>query len=110
MSRRADLARLERIAAYIDDVTEIAERHQSLTQALEDKEGQYALLLCLTQIGELLGKVSTPEFVDQLPVRLATGLRNVIVHDYEGVNMIIVENTIKESLPELKRTIQVLLS
>lgn len=109
MSHRADLARLERILNYIDDVMEIVKRHGTTEKTLKHKEGQYAVLLCLTQIGELLGKISTPEFVERLPIQLATGLRNMIVHNYEGVDMTIVGSTIRESLPELKRTIQALI-
>jgi uncharacterized protein with HEPN domain len=71
MSRKADLARLEQVLTYIDDVAEIVKRHKTAERTLKDKEGQYAVLLCLTQIGELLGKISTPEFVERLPVRLA---------------------------------------
>ncbi len=63
MSHRADLARRERILNYIDDIAEIVKRHRTAEKTLKDKEGQYAVFLCLVQIGELLGKISTPEYV-----------------------------------------------
>ena len=109
MSRKADLARLERITSYIDDILTIVDRHGSIDDTLGDMEGQYAVMLCLTQIGEQLGKIQEPSFVAQLPVRMAGGLRNIIVHDYEGVEMTIVGNTISKSLPELKTIIRMLL-
>lgn len=109
MSRKADFARLEGIVGYVDDIFAIVGRHGSITNTLNDMEGQYAVMLCLTQIGELLGKVQEPELASQLPVRMAGGLRNIIVHDYEGVEMTIIGNTIRESLPELRLTVQALL-
>ena len=106
MSRKADLARLERLDSYINDIFTIVERHGSITDTLGDLEGQYAVMLCLTQIGEQISKIEEPEFVSQLPVRMAAGLRNVIVHDYEGVELTIIANTVRDSLPQLRTTIR----
>ena len=46
------------------------------------------MMLCLSQIGELLGKIESLGIVDQLPVRLETGLRNVIIHNYDGIDRV----------------------
>jgi uncharacterized protein with HEPN domain len=109
MSRRADLARLERLESYISDIFTIVERHGSIADTLNDLEGQYAIMLCLTQIGEQIGKIEDPDFVSQLPVRMAAGLRNIIVHNYEGVELTIIGNTVRDSLPELRTTIRKIL-
>lgn len=110
MSREADQARLERIVVYIKDVDDIVRRHGGVSPTLDDVEGQYAILLCLTQIGELLGKITDPAYQEDLPIRLAVGLRNIIVHDYEGVDMRVIEYTITKQLPALKVSIDRLLA
>ena len=109
MSLRSDTARLEQIFVYIADIAEIISRHETIVKTLNDLEGQYAVMLCLSQIGELLGKIETPGFIDKLPVRVATGLRNIINHDYDGIDLTIVENTVSHDIPELKNTIVSLL-
>ena len=109
MSLKSDTAKLEQILEYIDDIAKIIFRHENILRTLEDLEGQYAVMLCLSQIGELLGKIETPGFIDKLPVRVATGLRNIINHDYDGVDLTIVESTILHDIPELKNTIVSLL-
>ncbi len=109
MSLKSDTARLEQILEYIEDITKIVFRHENIVRTLEDLEGQYAVMLCLSQIGELLGKIETTDFIDKLPVRVATGLRNIINHDYDGVDLTIVENTVTHDISELKNTIVTLL-
>jgi Uncharacterized conserved protein len=106
MSRKSDIAKLERIARLIDDSSEIVRRHGSIRAALQDKEGQYALFMCISQIGELLAKVEDEGLVEKLPVKEASAMRNFIVHNYEGVRMRIVEMTIEGDFPRLRATIQ----
>ena len=36
-----------------------------------------------------------------IPWRVLYGLRNKIVHDYEGVNLVLIWDIVKEDLPEL---------
>ena len=105
MSLKSDTARLEQILAYIADIMEIVSRHKTIVKTLNDLEGQYAIMLCLSQVGELLGKIESTDIADRLPVRMATGLRNVISHNYDGVDLTIIENTVIKDIPELKNTI-----
>lgn len=102
MSPESDRPRLETILKYIDDIERIIQRHESIEKALLDIEGQYALMLCFIQIGELLNKIKSEEYKAMLPVKFAVGLRNIIVHNYDGIDVQIVKNTIVKSLPELK--------
>jgi uncharacterized protein with HEPN domain len=62
----------------------------------------------LSQIGELAGKLDAA-FMQSFPVipwRQMRGLRNRIVHDYEGVNLLLVWEIIDADLPQLKRSLQ----
>ena len=109
MSRKSDFARLERIVEFIEDVGVIVERHGSVANTINDKEGQYAVTLCVGQIGELLGKIEDPEIVQQLPVREAKGMRNMIFHQYDDLDISTLRRTIESSLPSLLRSIQEIL-
>lgn len=109
MSTKSDTARLEQVVAYIDDINEIIFRHKNVINTLNDLEGQYAVMLCLSQIGELLGKIESGDIAEQLPVRFAVGLRNIISHDYDGIDLTIVETTLLHDIPELRKTIVTLL-
>ena len=67
-----------------------------------------ACVFNLSQIGELANKVDA-EFEEQypsIPWRVMYGLRNKIVHDYEGVNLVLIWDIIKEDLPELKKQLE----
>lgn len=63
-----------------------------------------ACVFNLSQLGELAGKLDR-DFVEMhydVPWNQMRGLRNKIVHDYEGVNLILVWEIIHDDLPELK--------
>ena len=62
-----------------------------------------ACVFNLSQIGELANKIDK-EFEESnpsIPWRVMYGLRNKIVHDYEGVNLVLIWDIIKVDLPEL---------
>ena len=62
-----------------------------------------ACVFNLSQLGEIANKADE-EF--QIPWRQVYGLRNKIVHDYEGVNLKLVWEIISDDLPELKETLE----
>lgn len=67
-----------------------------------------ACVFNLSQIGELANKIDA-EFEKNnsiIPWRVLYGLRNKIVHDYEGVNLILIWDIVKEDLPELKSQLE----
>lgn len=67
-----------------------------------------ACVFNLGQIGELANKIDK-EFEDNnpsIPWRVMYGLRNKIVHDYEGVNLVLIWEIIKTDLPELKSQLE----
>ncbi|MCD4820000.1 MAG: DUF86 domain-containing protein [Candidatus Cloacimonetes bacterium] len=105
MSDRSDLAKLESILEYINDINKIVERHNTIENALLDFEGQYAVLMCIQQIGELVKKIENSEYQSKIPVKNIVGFRNVITHNYSGINFQVTEKIISENIPELKNTI-----
>lgn len=67
-----------------------------------------ACVFNLSQIGELANKIDR-EFEGNNPSiqwRIMYGLRNKIVHDYEGVNLVLIWDIVKEDLPELNKQLE----
>ena len=106
MSKIGDLAKLESILEYINDINKIVERHKTIENALLDFESKYALMMCIQQIGELVNKITSDEFKSKIPIKNIVGFRNIIAHNYDGINLIIAEKTISDSIPKLKHTIE----
>lgn len=72
----------------------------------DDRKTQRAVIMCLTIIGEASARIADrhPDFVDShlsLPWHEMRGLRNRIVHGYSDINLEIVYQTVKTSLPSL---------
>lgn len=68
-----------------------------------------ACVFNILQIGELSKKALSDDFkekYDYIPWRQINGMRNKIVHGYEGVMLSIVWDTIKDDLPELKEELK----
>lgn len=57
------------------------------------------------QLGEALSKIKTERIKDLLPVDLAYKMRNIIAHDYLGIDMDVIYSTINEDIPNLKGNI-----
>ncbi len=69
-----------------------------------------ACVFNLSQLGELCRNVND-DFAQahpQIPWREMYGLRNRIVHDYEGVNLRLVWEIISEDIPALRSTLETL--
>lgn len=62
----------------------------------------------LSQMGELVKKIDKnyEKENDHIPWRQIYGLRNKIVHDYEGVNFTLLWSIIDEDLKELKSELE----
>ncbi|MBR0366579.1 MAG: DUF86 domain-containing protein [Clostridia bacterium] len=67
-----------------------------------------ACVFNLSQIGELSNKLDSnfENEYDNIPWRILYGLRNRIVHDYEGVNLALVWDIIADDLPDLRKDLQ----
>ena len=76
-------------------------RDQTFEDFLESKVTQRAVLHCLAIIGEAAGRIadSKKAQVPDLPWRSMKNLRNVIVHDYEGVKLPRIWEIVTKELP-----------
>ncbi len=69
-----------------------------------------ACVFNLSQIGELSNKLDSDfeNKYDNIPWRILYGLRNRIVHDYEGVNLALIWDIITDDLPDLRKDLQII--
>jgi len=108
MSKLSLLAKTEFILEMIENIEQIVHRHKGVVDTLEDFEGQMAVLMGISRIGETLKKLdySIAQKYDLLEDREGSYYtRNYIVHDYEGVDLGFIENIIRVYLPQLKNKI-----
>lgn len=85
-----------KLADYCGDYT--YDRFMADTKRVE------ACVFNLIQLGELcrMAEDSILQAYPEIPWREMYGLRNRIVHDYEGVNLRLVWEIISEDIPELR--------
>ncbi len=72
-----------------------------------DQKDFNACLLLLLHIGEQVNRMSEPLKVRyaQTPWQAIKGFRNLIAHDYVGIDRLVVFDTIQQQLPELRKYI-----
>jgi len=107
---KKNIAKVAFVLEMIDNIEIVCQRHSGISQALEDEvEGRAALLMFLMQIGESLKKIDSDDIskykLDK-EIKGAYDVRNFIAHDYEGVSVIVIEDILKDNLPELKIKMQ----
>ena len=78
---------------------------------LVDRRTQQAVVLNLITIGEIATRVMSehPDFVanhPDIPWRQMRGMRNRMAHGYFDINLEIVWDTVRTSLPELERQLE----
>lgn len=70
---------------------------------LDDRPMQHAVIRCLTVVGEAANRVSEETCIALPHVEWseAIGLRNVLVHDYRGIDMDRIWTIVEQDLPPL---------
>ena len=114
MSKAYD--RLEIILKKINFIEEIIVDSGNITKALEDeKSARAAMMMHFTSIAEQFNKLAKEgefEILQEFDKRDLKGvydMRNYIVHDYEGLNLSVLDMVIRQKLPIMKETIEHLL-
>ncbi|MBS7626580.1 DUF86 domain-containing protein [Candidatus Bathyarchaeota archaeon] len=97
----------------LDEIIMIEKFTQGLTKEVffENVEKQYAVLRALEIIGEATKNLSKELRLKnrKIPWKDIAGMRNKLIHEYFGVNLELVWETIKRRLPELKEQISKIL-
>ena len=76
---------------------------KSIGQFISDTQCQDAVIRRLEVLGEAANRVSE-EFKKSnasIPWRSMVSMRNVVIHEYDGVDLNIIRNTVIHKLPEL---------
>lgn len=94
---------IDKINTYINDI--------NYTDFANDTKVQDACLMNLSQIGENITQIESSFLKEHSEINWneIKGMRNIIVHDYDGVNLRIVWDTIKFDLPILNEKLKKLL-
>ena len=71
-----------------------------------------ACVFNLSQMGEVANRIDDAFAVEhaEIPWKYIYGLRNRIVHDYEGVNLLLIWEIICDDLPSLRESLKRILS
>lgn len=96
---------LEKIFDYCETIINRIKRFDSLEAFQRDDDRVKATAFDLTQIGELAKFGLSDELknsISSIPWSAIYGLRNRIVHGYEGITLTIVWQTITEDIPALR--------
>jgi len=99
------LDRVRAIEKKIGFIQAIVNENSSIIEALEDEQNSRAsILMHLTSIAEQFdkllhnGELELLAYFDKQDIKGSYELRNFIAHDYEGVDLYIVEDVIHERL------------
>ena len=107
--------RLHSILKKINSIEVILQRHGGIVAALEDEdEAQPAILMLLVAISEQFQKLQKQQLnlmqkFNKDTIKGIIAVRNFIAHDYDGINLAMIENGIRYEIPQIKTTIKKIL-
>lgn len=111
------LERVKLIEKKIAFIENIVAQYGSVVQALEDEQNARAsILMHLTSIAEQFdkllhnGELEILSYFEKQDIKGSYELRKFMAHDYEGVDLHMVEDVINERLGVIKQSVQKVLS
>jgi len=98
-------------ADYLNDIIEASGKIELFIKGktyktfFDDEKTQLAVIRCLEIIGEAVKKIpaAIKQKYPKVPWKDMAGMRNKLIHEYFGVNLIVVWHTITEELPPLRK-------
>lgn len=102
---------------YLRDILDAIEKAEQFVEGMDfdrfssDYKTRFAVIRALEIIGEASKKL--PETVKRqnpdLPWREIAGIRDILIHEYFGLNLQVIWKTLKEDFPKLKPIIAAML-
>ena len=111
-----ELIRIKSVQKKLNAIYEIVDRHGGIVKALSDEvEAQPAILMLLIAIAEQFKKLQNIDSdilknFENTDLKGIASVRNFIAHDYDGVQLAIIESTIRHKLPNILEIINDLLN
>ncbi|MGR3302854.1 MAG: HepT-like ribonuclease domain-containing protein [Candidatus Scalindua sp.] len=102
---------------YLNDIIEVIDDIQNFTENISfrdlenDKKTLYAVIRCLEILGEAVKKIpkNVKERYPDIPWKDMAGMRDVLIHDYFGVDVETVWLTVNEKTPHIKPIVEKML-
>jgi len=102
---------------YLEDILEAINHAEQFINAMpyEDFIKDTKTVFAVTRAVEIIGEAAknVPHFIrerdDQIPWRLMAGMRDKLAHEYFGINLRMLWDTVKTDLPALRLKIRKLL-
>jgi uncharacterized protein with HEPN domain len=102
------------MADYLDDILTAIAEAEEFTRGMEyeefttDKKTINAVIRSLEVLGEATKHIPAPfrKKHQDIPWSKMAGLRDVLIHDYMGVDLMTVWKVVKERLPEVKEQVK----
>ena len=108
-SMSSGMERLDTTRKKIVYIENIVKEKNGIMPALEDEQNSRAsIMMHLTSIAEQFDKLKNDgEFellsrFEKSDLKGSYDIRNYIVHDYDGLNLAIIESVIRDKLPKIK--------
>ncbi|MCL1990709.1 MAG: DUF86 domain-containing protein [Defluviitaleaceae bacterium] len=105
-----DFYRIQKIHFYCESIADFT-KNKTVNDLKSNDQLNFAVVFSLGQIGEHMNKL-TSEFKNkycEIPWKDIISMRHRIVHDYEGVNVDILWESVQEGIPQLLDEINKLL-
>lgn len=98
---------VQKLIGYITKIMNYCEGY-TYNQFYDDSKLVEACVFNLSQMGELVNKLDKSFRMNhpEVPWNNIYGLRNRIVHDYEGVNFALIWEIIQDDLPDLYESLK----